>query len=201
MSFLENNNFQNLGLDSELILSNLLDNNTSRLENLVNLNLEENYDENLGFIPWFQDDVFMKDLEDLSRFDLDIDFNNQLGGELSSLNPIINETFSKKWKCTEKTLKFSLNNKEYENFFEANKEINLFFKHIYEEYILPINADHYVRYVIDHDSFSRAINSAFIKRKEISISMIQDHFNSVLQSRKAFENNLDQIKHLFTFSF
>jgi hypothetical protein len=200
MNFFDNNNFQNFELDSEFIVGNFLANQTSFLEYLKNLNLEVNYDENLGFIPWFEDEIFLKDLEDLSRFDLDSFINNQIGGELFSLRPIINETYNKKWKCTEKTFTFSLNNKEFENFFEANREINSFFKHIYDEYILTINADHYVRYIIDHDSFARAINSAFIKRKEISISMLKDHFNSVLQSRKAFENNLEQTNHFFTFN-
>jgi hypothetical protein len=110
------------------------------------------------------------------------------GGRLYDGIPHIRNFRNKKWKCNQKTIDYSLNNHEIENFFEANNLVDSFFQEIYDENIRDINQNYFVQYVLDHDSFKNPIRSFYMRRKDFnSHSIMQNEFESVMQSRKKSE--------------
>ena len=177
------------------------------LKDLENLG-EFNLDEDIFEPPWYLDNVFLDDLNNLQDFNLDFfdpfsaeDYNKNLFGGLNfSLKPEINETFNKKWNSSEKSISFTLKNIEFKNFFEANGQVKTFFEQIYNEYILPIKPNDFVRYVIEHDIFDKAINTDFMRRREISATMIQGNFENVFQSRKKNLKGQSSECHRFKFT-
>jgi hypothetical protein len=113
---------------------------------------------------------------------------DQSGGRLYDGVPHIRNFRNKKWKCNQKTIDYSLNNHEIENFFEANNLVDSFFQEIYDENIRDINQNYFVQYVLDHDSFKNPIRSFYMRRKDFnSHSIMQNEFESVMQSRKKSE--------------
>jgi hypothetical protein len=68
-----------------------------------------------------------------------------------------------------------LKNIEFENFFQANTQIKLFFERVFDEFISPIKKNNLVRVMMNHDSFTKAINTPFMKRKEMSRDRQKSH--------------------------
>ena len=84
---------------------------------------------------WDQDFDFLHDLENLDRFNLEDDL---YGGFDFALKPKVNVRFNQKWQSEEKTYEFSLKNIEFENFFQANTQIKLFFERVFDDFKSPI---------------------------------------------------------------
>ena len=97
-------------------------------------------------------------VSDEDRQNIFKNIDTQMGGVLPV--PIIHETHNKKWNATKKTLTFTLTNREFSNFFDANDTINSLFEQIYLEYILPISSNTIVQYILEHDTFDIPITSA-----------------------------------------
>ena len=152
-------------------------------ENDLNFLIDEDlFEFNEVQLPWYQDLEFLNDLKNLDQFSLDY-VEDLFGGFDFAHKPKISERFNYKWKAEEKSYDFTLKNIEFKNFFEANNQIRLFFEKIFDEYIMNINGENFVRLVMDHDLFGKAINTPFMKRKEMSASMMLEQFSSVFQSR------------------
>ena len=145
-------------------------------------NLDTPFQQRLNLVN-FDTALDNTNIDENSNTNLDIIWRPQEGGgPLLNTNPIIAESFNKKWCCKEKTIKFNLKNLEFRNFFEANALIEHFFKNVFQEYVLPINPNHLVRYTIDHDMFEFPISTPFMQRKNITASMIQGEFSLIFQS-------------------
>ena len=141
-------------------------------ENDLNFLIDEDlFEFNEVQLPWYQDLEFLNDLKNLDQFSLDY-VEDLFGGFDFAHKPKISERFNYKWKAEEKSYDFTLKNIEFKNFFEANNQIRLFFEKIFDEYIMNINGENFVRLVMDHDLFGKAINTPFMKRKEMSASMM-----------------------------
>jgi hypothetical protein len=121
--------------------------------------------------------------------------NEHTGGYLMAVEPVIKETFNKKWNAMRRELRFSLANSEVNNFFDANDTINNLFEQIFVNYIEPIAEDKQVQYIIEHDTFDIPITSGYINRDQLTSSMLQNHFEDVFQSRKKQDSNTFQDQH------
>ena len=129
---------------------------------------------------------------DLEDFFLDSELG---GGYLIEVTPVIKETYNKKWNAMRRELRFTIANREVNNFFEANDSINNLFEQIFASYIAPIASDKQVQYIIEHDTFDIPITSGYINRDQLTSSMLQNHFEDVFQSRKKQDANTFQDQH------
>ena len=115
-----------------------------------------------------------------------------------ALKPKVNVRFNQKWQSEEKTYEFSLKNIEFENFFQANTQIKLFFERVFDDFISPIKKNNLVRVMMNHDSFTKAINTPFMKRKEMSAGMFLEYFSGSFQSRTSTTDRDRQKSHTFS---
>jgi hypothetical protein len=76
------------------------------------------------------------------------------GGHLLAVEPVIKETFNKKWNAMRREIRFSIANSTVNNFFDANDTINNLFVQIFVNYIEPIAEDKLVQYIIEHDTLN-----------------------------------------------
>jgi hypothetical protein len=91
-----------------------------------------------------------------------------------------------------------LKNIEFENFFQANTQIKLFFERVFDDFISPIKKNNLVRVMMNHDSFTKAINTPFMKRKELSAGMFLEYFSGSFQSRTSTTDRDRQKSHTFS---
>ncbi len=150
-------------------------------------------------IKYINDNLTSHDNLDVLNFE-DLCLSNfidstQVGGNLILRTPEISEKANKRWNATQKIIKFCLTNAEMNNFFDANENIDLLFAKIFTEYIEPIPANNMVQYVIDHDTFDQPISSCYMKRNDMTASMLQREFDTVFQSRKKIPENAFQDNH------
>ncbi len=179
---LENSDDFDANLNQILTESNI--NNNESLADLNNFNLDE---------------IFSNLSDNNNNFGNPINLDQSGGQVMFSEPPIINEFHNKKWNATQKRISFRLENNEMLNFFEANSQLDDFFQSIFDNYMLPIDENYFVQYIINHDIFDRPISSQYMKRKYITVGMLQGIFDLIIQSRKKNPQNEIQPNHRLSF--
>jgi hypothetical protein len=149
------------------------DYNTIDVDN-INSSLSE-----INIEPYF-------DFDETNLNNLLVETVNQDGCSFNVGSPVISEKFNTKWNATQKIIVFSIPNESVTDFFNGNDILEKMFEKIFQEYIMTIPADNMVQFILDHDILNNPISSCYMKRRDLTSSMILNAFKSVFQSRKKY---------------
>ena len=128
------------------------------------------------------------DPADLYNLDQSIDLSDLFemnGGQIDFYN--LKSTKNKRneeFKCDETICTLEMNDPRLNNFLEAGNLYQDLFTKIHDEFVRPIPETSKMRFCIYHDDFSDPINSAFMDKKDLTVKMMFDTLERVVQSKK-----------------
>ena len=96
----------------------------------------------------------------------------------------------KKFNCEEKIVDLKVSLPVNKTFIEINQTIVELFNKIFDEFIKNNNSQDLIRVYINHEMFRDGINLPFVKRSELTPSMILTTFENVIQSYKKDPDHL-----------